>query len=525
MPLTVYTRDELRDIVLDHIRGRVAAANTSPGSDYWHLATAIATVVHGEQASAEYLVRQILPGTAERTFIELHAYMRQLERLRPAAAIGKVLAIAAGASTLVAIPSGTTLIHASGLRYVTTASEITSTPSWGGARDVAPGSNRQRLTVTPSATGISVDDPFRVDSADYAVAKAIVPDTGTPIGVDLYVPLPAVPSPGTDLDPIEGAVLAVSCSSTGANTNLLPGETLAFETPIAGLEDDVIVLELTGGGDVESDDELRARLLAWMAERPGSGNRADYRQWARETPGIRIADAFVYPSYRGLGTVDVIPFGVAGARITGTAVNQRIFAHLEERGSFHDDKLVVQLTEPTAIAIDIDIDPASGYERDWNGTYTVAGADTDHRIIELGAAPNAIEIGDRVLIQTDTVFPRLWQRTVVGKLTSPNRVILDEPLPEAPTASSTMRPGGPLAQPAIDAIASMTDDLGPGDTMDAARYPTPGQAYPHGLLRARITDVVMDLDGAANVSITSPASDEYPTSQTRLTLGAFTIRL
>jgi len=56
LALTVYTRDELRDIVLAHIRGRVPGANAAKYSDYWMLATAIATVVHGDQAAAQYRV-------------------------------------------------------------------------------------------------------------------------------------------------------------------------------------------------------------------------------------------------------------------------------------------------------------------------------------------------------------------------------------------------------------------------------------------------------------------------------------
>lgn len=522
MPLTVYTRDELRDIILSHIRGRVQGANVAPYSDYWHDATALATVVCGVQDAAQYLVNQVLPHTAERKFLEMHAYVRGLERFQPAAAIGKAIVEADGA-TLVTVPEGTVVRHPSGRTYRTTSAALTGTPSWTG-KLTAPGSNRFRLVITPSASGMAVDDVFTDNVGEIRMAaRSVLPATGTPIAVDLYAPLRVALASNTPLEPVEAVVVPVEALEPGAAGNLPPGEGLALDAPVAGLKDDVIVLEMSGGGDLETDAELAARILAWMAERPGSGNRADYRDWARSTPGVRLADAFVYPAYRGPNSIDVIPFGVIGTRITGTAVNDRIQSHLEARASFADDVRVVQLTEPSATNVELTVTPAPGYERDWEGDYGVVGADTTHTVVEFTDPTDAIEIGDRVLIQTDTLFPRLWQRKVVGKLTGPDRIILDEPLPEAPSTGEQMRPGGPLAQLIIDALAALFDGLGPGDTMGASRYPTPGQVHPDGVLRASLVHAVKGLAGVANVTVAEPAVDVYPASLTRETLGSLTI--
>lgn len=522
MAFTTYTRDELRDIIIAHIRGRVTGANVAQGSDYWHLATAIATVVHGDQAAAQYLVQQVLPSTSERRFLETHSYMRGLSRAQPTAAQGKVVAKASTTGTI-ALAADAELEHTSGLKYTVRAGGITATASWS-SKKVAPGTTRGRIVVNPNASDMAVDDVFTLDGT-VCVVKAVVPDTGTPVAIDLYVPLAAVPTSSTALTPKDAMVVTVDASDTGANTNLAPGETLTLSSAPTGLDEDTIVLEMSGGRDLETDAELAARVLAFMGERPGSGNRSDYRAWARETPNVGLADAFVYPAYRGVGTVDVVPFGVSNARVTGSIVNTAISDHLDDEASFSDDVRVKQLTEPTAVDLTLTITASPGYEADWSDSYT---ADTDTSTtseIAIDEAPDAIEIGDRVLLQTDTISPRLWQRTVVGKLTSPDRIVLDEDLPESVTDGSTVLPGGPLAQPIIDAISALFDDLGPGDTDPATRYPTPGEAHSDLLALARIDAVVMGVKGVLNVDITAPASDQSPASLTRLKIGEFTLNL
>lgn len=58
---------------------------------------------------------------------------------------------------------------------------------------------------------------------------------------------------------------------------------------------------LSGGADVETDDALRARLLARIQQPPHGGASYDYTAWALEVPGV--TRAWVYPAELGLGTV------------------------------------------------------------------------------------------------------------------------------------------------------------------------------------------------------------------------------
>ena len=83
---------------------------------------------------------------------------------------------------------------------------------------------------------------------------------------------------------------------------------------------------MTGGVDEETDGELLARLLELIRRPPAGGNRADYRRWALETPGVSAA--YVYPLRRGLGTVDVVV--TAAGDLPSGATLAAVQAHIDE---------------------------------------------------------------------------------------------------------------------------------------------------------------------------------------------------
>ncbi|MEO1700405.1 MAG: baseplate J/gp47 family protein, partial [Planctomycetota bacterium] len=63
----------------------------------------------------------------------------------------------------------------------------------------------------------------------------------------------------------------------------------------------VAATEIAGGADVESDDELRGRVLARLRNPGQGGNQADYVRWALEVPGV--TRAWCHPLLNGFGTV------------------------------------------------------------------------------------------------------------------------------------------------------------------------------------------------------------------------------
>lgn len=61
---------------------------------------------------------------------------------------------------------------------------------------------------------------------------------------------------------------------------------------------------LTAGRDEETDDNLRARLYAYLQRPSTSGNAFNYKEWALLVPGV--GDAKVFPLWDGNGTVKVL---------------------------------------------------------------------------------------------------------------------------------------------------------------------------------------------------------------------------
>ena len=99
------------------------------------------------------------------------------------------------------------------------------------------------------------------------------------------------------------AVLALTSASVGDDTNVTGGASLTFVSPIAGVNTTVTVSVdgLLGGGDEETDDGLRARVLTRKRQPPHGGAAFDYVNWALEYPGVTRGWSF--PQYMGVGTI------------------------------------------------------------------------------------------------------------------------------------------------------------------------------------------------------------------------------
>ena len=84
------------------------------------------------------------------------------------------------------------------------------------------------------------------------------------------------------------ATVMVQCATVGLTGNLDASSVLAFETPIAQIEQEATVgsAGLTGGTEQETDEALRTRVINRLQNPPQGGADADYRTWALEVPGV-----------------------------------------------------------------------------------------------------------------------------------------------------------------------------------------------------------------------------------------------
>jgi uncharacterized phage protein gp47/JayE len=104
--------------------------------------------------------------------------------------------------------------------------------------------------------------------------------------------------PASGAQPLEVAVKSIN---PGADQNMPTGTPLAQAVPISGVDSDVLVIDLRGGTDVETDEELRARVLQRIREPPMGGCAYDYEHWAMAIPSV--TRAWCAPRELGMGTV------------------------------------------------------------------------------------------------------------------------------------------------------------------------------------------------------------------------------
>jgi uncharacterized phage protein gp47/JayE len=100
--------------------------------------------------------------------------------------------------------------------------------------------------------------------------------------------------------PTEVAAQALNAGITG---NLQPEDNLSILNPPIGIDQTATVLLMDGGADIETDDELRRRILYRIQNPPMGGSADDYVNWTLSYPGV--TRAWSYPLEMGIGTVTV----------------------------------------------------------------------------------------------------------------------------------------------------------------------------------------------------------------------------
>jgi uncharacterized phage protein gp47/JayE len=111
--------------------------------------------------------------------------------------------------------------------------------------------------------------------------------------------------------------IAVTAVLAGADAELAPGDTLTFESPIAGINASATVASVTQDGtDQETIDSLRQRVLARMQDPPEGGSDADYHEWCAEVSGVTRS----WIKDLGLGPGTVLIYFVRDGDGSGTAI-------------------------------------------------------------------------------------------------------------------------------------------------------------------------------------------------------------
>jgi len=147
------------------------------------------------------------------------------------------------------------------------------------------------------------------------------------------------------------------CTETGTIGNVPAGVIVLMVEPVEGVTSVTNPEPFTGGTDVEDDDTFRERILdAWRFPAT-SGNKAHYRLWAREVPGV--GDAKVFPLWNGPGTVKVVIVD-RNKRAANLELLEAVTNHIENQRPIGATVTVASATEKR-INITANVSLASGY--------------------------------------------------------------------------------------------------------------------------------------------------------------------
>lgn len=168
-----------------------------------------------------------------------------------------------------------------------------------------------------------------------------VPGTTIPAGFRFAAPAtadtPAIEYQTTEKYTIgeDGTVrVQVTAVEPGTKGNVPANTVTLMMTPIKGITSITNEASITGGTEVESDDELRNRILEIDAASEASfvGSDGDYKRWAEEVPGV--GTALVMPEWAGPGTVKVVVIDA-----NGQPANQAIITAVYNNIMSPDDRL------------------------------------------------------------------------------------------------------------------------------------------------------------------------------------------
>ena len=111
----------------------------------------------------------------------------------------------------------------------------------------------------------------------------------------------------------------VTATEVGEKYNVPTNTITKLFSQINGVTSIANPTQATGGVNVESNTDLRTRLLEKIQTSPANGNKADYLKWAKEINGVE--DVNVIPLWNGPGTVKIICSGENGAILDSNIIS------------------------------------------------------------------------------------------------------------------------------------------------------------------------------------------------------------
>lgn len=292
MPLTTpETANEVVDRVLSDLYLALQPVGAKPflrNSWLRAFAVAYANRCFDFYFALDEATKQVFPDTASATFLERIAAIWGLSRTAGYPATG--IAVATGIAGS-AIAAGTVLATGDGTEYVATIPATIAHSSLSVSSLTRSGSVATLVTSTPHPIG-AVNVPITVsgaDQSDYNVVEAEILEIVDGSTLTYSVAnSPASPATGTISVAFNLAELAIESAEYSEEANLDAGDALQFQVVLLGVDDTVLIdLDgMSGGVDLETDEDLRARLLDRIHNPVAHFNAADIVAKAKTVAGV-----------------------------------------------------------------------------------------------------------------------------------------------------------------------------------------------------------------------------------------------
>lgn len=313
-----------------------------------------------------------------------------------------------------------------------------------------------------------------------------------------------------------GTVLVdVVSISTGLAVNKVIGETLTFSAPPLNVTAAaVLVGNLSGGVDVETLEQWRARFLAHLGDEPQGGKILDYVEWALTIAGPTTA--YVWRHRRGTGTIDVavLGSGTGTARVIADLTPFTALIESKRPGNVKDWRMLttapVAQNVTSAITIDTTI-----YKWDWDDLgvgYVITAHSSGASTLTVPTAPAGLIAGMRIQVNGEEARVTSRVGNVLTLSFSAPPVSLANPIPVAPTwfaaavidGVTTIRCSGDLVVPARTAILDLFAALGPARTTYA------GYTWEDSIKYSKMYAAITDVAGVTDALLTVPAANISP---------------
>lgn len=527
-----YTEDELQQLCRDHFRFLTdGKADVGFGSDYDITARLIASLAKMGQEQGKALLKATNPTNAFGAFLRHHGFCQgvgpTLADVTTDAVQATGYAIITSTTSSQTLPSGSTLVHADGTQYVTTASVTTS--SSGLTLRAGFRCEESRTAVRPGHVGGGIVVPaanevYRRASTGQLLGVRASYSSADPVSFsrwEFYNPADSDLVLLETFTPVIGRVVPVRAVSAGESGNKDVGDALVVQSPPGTIQATAAIVRMGGGRNEMAPNDVRQRLREMFARRAPIDTPQNVRDLALSMPGFPFRDVYVWPDGSGHRIIPLAKFGAVAFAADDVAIESYVKANQPlgwSTGTMSPD-------EVAPVACFIDVQCAPGMQPDFDiGESTmmctvsaVTSGNTSITYTKTSTNATVPPVGARLLIsgiERAAVDPYVTmeafivQRKIIAVTATTSTsvtVTLDRPIPQYNVLYMFVTAGGPIGQSVIDAVLAAYDSAGMTTTSTPpipVIYPS-AQASTHDAL---LSNAVAKVPGVVDVSVYSSLS-------------------